>query len=180
MDLAENRTLGADRAAKPASAGRIKFVIGGLLIIAAIVYLIWTSASANTQYFMTIDEVKNQGAALVGRQLRVSGAVIGDSIQYNADTLHLEFTVAHTPGDQKEVDAQGGMAAVLHAAVIDPTRSRLKVVYNGVRPDLLKNEAQAIMTGRMGEDGVFYADELLLKCPTRYEEAVPEQAQNGG
>ena len=40
----------------------------------------------------------------------------------------------------------------------------------------LRNEAQAIMTGHMGEDGVFYAEELLLKCPTRYEEAVPEQA----
>jgi cytochrome c-type biogenesis protein CcmE len=29
----------------------------------------------------------------------------------------------------------------------------------------------------MGEDGIFYADELLLKCPTRYEEAVPVQAE---
>ena len=43
-------------------------------------------------------------------------------------------------------------------------------------PDLLKNEAQAIVTGKMGADGVFYAKELLLKCPTKYEEAVPEQA----
>jgi len=41
---------------------------------------------------------------------------------------------------------------------------------------LLRNEAQAIMTGRVGEDGVFYATELLLKCPTKYEEAVPGQA----
>jgi cytochrome c-type biogenesis protein CcmE len=32
------------------------------------------------------------------------------------------------------------------------------------------------MTGHLGEDGVFYAEELLLKCPTRYEEAVPKQA----
>jgi cytochrome c-type biogenesis protein CcmE len=32
------------------------------------------------------------------------------------------------------------------------------------------------MTGHLGTDGVFYAEELLLKCPTRYEEAVPEQA----
>jgi cytochrome c-type biogenesis protein CcmE len=32
------------------------------------------------------------------------------------------------------------------------------------------------MTGHMGEDGIFYAEELLLKCPTRYEEAVPEQS----
>ena len=66
---------------------------------------------------------------------------------------------------------------VLHQAVIDPTRSRMKVVYTGPKPDLLRDEAQAIMTGKLGEDGVFYADELLLKCPTKYEEAVPEQAE---
>ena len=33
------------------------------------------------------------------------------------------------------------------------------------------------MTGQMGEDGVFHAEELLLKCPTKYEEAVPEQVE---
>jgi cytochrome c-type biogenesis protein CcmE len=38
----------------------------------------------------------------------------------------------------------------------------------------LKHEAQAIVTGTLGEDGVFYADELLLKCPTRYQEEVPQ------
>jgi cytochrome c-type biogenesis protein CcmE len=67
---------------------------------------------------------------------------------------------------------------VLHEAVEDPGRNRLSVVYTGVKPDLLRNEAQAIMTGRIGADGVFQADELLLKCPTKYEEAVP--GQTGG
>jgi cytochrome c-type biogenesis protein CcmE len=43
-------------------------------------------------------------------------------------------------------------------------------------PDLLRHEAQAIVTGRIGADGVFYADELLLKCPTRYEEDIPLQS----
>ncbi|MBI4929031.1 MAG: cytochrome c maturation protein CcmE [Anaerolineae bacterium] len=176
MDLAENRTAGVQSVAKPA-AGRMKFIIGGVLILAAIVYLIWTSASANAQYFMTIDELNAKGSEVVGRQLRVSGAVIGDSIVYDSKNLMLEFEVAHTPGNQSEVDAQGGMAQVLHDAVMDPNRSRIKVVYSGVMPDLLKNEAQAIMTGRLGEDGVFHAEELLLKCPTRYEEAVPEQSQ---
>jgi cytochrome c-type biogenesis protein CcmE len=52
----------------------------------------------------------------------------------------------------------------------------MKVQYVGPLPDLLRNEAQAIVTGKLGEDGIFYADELLLKCPTKYEEAVPEQA----
>ena len=42
---------------------------------------------------------------------------------------------------------------------------------------LLRNEAQAIMTGKLGADGVFQLDELLLKCPTKYEEAVPEQSK---
>ena len=60
----------------------------------------------------------------------------------------------------------------------DPGRNRLSVVYEGPKPDLLRHEAQAIMTGRMGEDGVFYADELLLKCPTRYEESLPEQSNS--
>jgi len=60
--------------------------------------------------------------------------------------------------------------------VQDPTRAKLVVVYDGVMPDLLKNEAQAIVTGKIGADGKFYAKELLLKCPTKYEEAVPEQA----
>jgi cytochrome c-type biogenesis protein CcmE len=84
--------------------------------------------------------------------------------------------VAHVPGDNKEIEAQGGLAAVLHAAVIDKSRTRLQVVYVGPKPDLLRNEAQAIMTGQLGEDGVFYAEELLLKCPTKYEEAVPDQS----
>jgi cytochrome c-type biogenesis protein CcmE len=51
----------------------------------------------------------------------------------------------------------------------------MQAVYMGPKPDLLRDEAQAIMTGHVGDDGVFYADELLLKCPTKYEEAVPSQ-----
>ncbi|PJF34338.1 MAG: cytochrome C biogenesis protein, partial [Candidatus Thermofonsia Clade 1 bacterium] len=35
----------------------------------------------------------------------------------------------------------------------------------------------AIMTGKLGTDGVFYADELQLKCPSKYESAVPAQTE---
>ena len=38
--------------------------------------------------------------------------------------------------------------------------------------------AQAIVRGRMKEDGRFYADEILLKCPSRYDEDVPDQAED--
>jgi cytochrome c-type biogenesis protein CcmE len=87
----------------------------------------------------------------------------------------LQFTIANVPADNKLIEAQGGLAAVLHAAVTDTSRSRIQVVYMGPKPDLLRDEAQAIMTGHIGNDNVFYADELLLKCPTKYNEAIPSQ-----
>jgi cytochrome c-type biogenesis protein CcmE len=164
------------------STNRMKFIIGGLLIIAAIVYLIVSSTQASAQYFLTIDELnqkmQSDQQAIMSQTFRISGAVIGDSIQYDPSTLKLTFTVANIPGENKEIEAQGGLSKVLHEAVIDPSRPRMQVTYNGVKPDLLRNEAQAIITGKMGQDGVFQADELLLKCPTKYEDAVPQQVTN--
>ena len=153
-----------------------KFVIGGILILGAVIFLIWTSTAANAEYFLTIDELNAKGSNILDKNLRVSGAVLGDSIQYDAQSLTLSFEVAHVPGDNAELETEGGLAEALHQAVMDPSRARMKVVYVGAKPDLLRNEAQAIMTGHLGNDGIFYADELLLKCPTRYEEAVPKQA----
>ena len=153
-----------------------KFVIGGILILGAVVFLIWTATAASAEYFLTVDELQAKGSGVVDKNLRVSGAVIGDSIQYDAQNLTLTFEVAHVPADNLAIESEGGLAEVLHQAILDPSRSRVKVVYVGPKPDLLRNEAQAIVTGHMAADGVFYAEELLLKCPTRYEEAVPEQA----
>ena len=166
-----------DAAMKPAAPSRLKFIIAGLLIVVAVVVLVISTTQGNAQYFLTVEELNQRGSAMAGKDIRISGAVLGDTISYNADNLILTFTVVNIPGDNDEIEAQGGLALVLHNAVMDPTLPRLDVVYNGVMPDLLKNEAQAIMTGRLGEDGKFYASELLLKCPTKYEEAVPEQAE---
>ena len=158
-------------------AARLKFIIGGLLIVAAVVYLIVSSTQASAQYFLTVDETVAKGSKITGRDVRISGAVVGDSVKYDPQTLNLTFTIASIPGDNKVIEAQGGLAAVLHAAVVDPSRQRMVVVYNGPKPDLLRDEAQAIITGKLGEDGTFYASELLLKCPTKYEEALPQQVE---
>lgn len=153
-----------------------KFVIGGFLILGAVVFLIWSSTAANSEYFLTINELNEKGDSVVDRNVRLSGAVLGDSIQYDAESLTLTFEIAHVPGDQAMVDDEGGLAEALHLAVMDPSRARVTVKYVGPLPDLLRHEAQAIVTGKLGADGIFHADELLLKCPTKYEEAVPEQA----
>ena len=164
----------------PSDSGtRAKFLIGGLLIVAAVVYLIVSSTQASAQYYLTIDEMLNRGAELYDRAIKLSGAVDGDTVAYDPETLTLEFAMANVPADLDEIEAGGGLAKVLYDALRDPNASRLQVVYVGPKPDLLRHEAQAIVTGNMGEDGVFYADELLLKCPTRYEEEVPLQAAEG-
>ncbi len=157
--------------------GNTKFLIGGLLIVAAVVYLIVSSTQASAQYYLTIDELMSKGDEISDRDIKISGAVDGDTVDYDSKSLTLRFTIVNVPGDLDEIEKAGGLAEVLHTAVADPNASRLDVEYYGPMPDLLRHEAQAIITGRIGADGVFYADELLLKCPTRYEEEIPVQAQ---
>jgi cytochrome c-type biogenesis protein CcmE len=100
--------------------------------------------------------------------------VLGDSIAYHSETGTLHFTIAHIPGDDKEIEALGGISAALHQAVTNLDNARLDVIYKGPKPDMLKDEAQAILTGTVNSDGIFLAEELLLKCPSKYEEAPPQ------
>ncbi len=156
--------------------GRGKVLAGGALIVAAVIYLIASSTYAGAQYYLTLDEMLAQAEHLRGKTLRISGAVDGDSIAYDPQSQTLRFTLAGIPGDMEDINRSGGLAAVLKHALSDPAAARVVVLYQGAPPDLLRHEAQAIVTGRLGEDGVFYADDLLLKCPTRYREEIPAQA----
>jgi cytochrome c-type biogenesis protein CcmE len=157
--------------------GKVKFAVAGLLIAAAMVYLIVSNTGSAAHYFLTVEELQALENEALDRNITVSGAVLGDTIVYDSSVPRVTFTIVQVPGDPDEVERAGGLAAVLHAAVNDPDAPRLEVVYEDVKPDLLQNEAQAIVRGQLGEDGRFYADDLLLKCPTRYEEDVPAQVE---
>ena len=89
---------------------RIKFIVGGLLILSAVVYLIISSTQANAQYFHTVDEILASGPDAVGKNMRISGAVLGNTIQYDSRTLNLKFTIAHVPADNKTIKEEGGLA----------------------------------------------------------------------
>ncbi|MBK8031040.1 MAG: cytochrome c maturation protein CcmE [Anaerolineae bacterium] len=151
---------------------RWKFMIGAVLLLVAVVYLVISGTMNGAQYFMTVDELVNN-PDLVGKTVRISGAVDGNTIAYDGENLVLDFTIANIPTETTD------LALTLHQAVSDTAATRLTVHMEGeVKPDLLQHEAQAIMTGVVGADGVFYATELLLKCPSRYEEGVPEQVES--
>lgn len=130
---------------------RARFWVGGGLLIAAIGMLIVNGLRSASQYYLTVSELKARAASLQGRPIRLSGIVDGGTIRYDPETLYIEFGLVDRVADIDKVPP-------------------LKVVYQGVKPDLLQNEAQAIVEGTLGPDGVFYARTLLLKCPTRYEE----------
>lgn len=146
------------QAIKPRS-NRLKFVVGGVLIVAALIFLIVNAMSGNTQLYKTVGEFYSEQSRLVGRDLRVSGLVVGDSIKFeqiDATTSRLEFDI---------VDDLNNPGKRLHI-----------IAMNEPMPDLLQHEAQAMVEGQANENGVFQANPggLFLKCPTRYEEAGPE------
>ena len=150
---------------------RWKFVVGLVLILGAVGYLVVSGTIGGARFFITVDELMNSREAYAGQAVRVTGAVIGETIRYDSENLIIEFTVANVPSDTED------LGTALHVAVNDPNATRMQVYVEGqVKPELLQHEAQAIMTGTLGEDGIFYVTELQTKCPSRFIESQPDQS----
>lgn len=155
---------------------RSKYAYGliGVALLAVVVFLMYNGLAAG-RYYVTVDELVSDPANM-GKNVRVAGAVDGNTIVFDPETHQLSFTVVNITNDSDEIKEAGGLGAVLHFALKDPNATRLNIVWDNAEvPDLLQHEAQAIMTGTLQEDGTFLAEEVLLKCPTRYSDEVPEQ-----
>ena len=131
---------------------KIKFIVGGVVIALAVVYLIYTGVQSTAAYFLTVDELYAKGEAMHDRTLRVSGKVDEESIDFNNRDLVLAFDVTSETGE------------------------RMHVVFNGPKPDQMRHGADAILEGKYDGD-TFTAQSLLLKCPSRYEEGTIEEVQ---
>ena len=83
--------------------------------------------------------------SMQGQPLRVAGKVVPGSIRISQrDHLDRRFLIAE--GDRS-----------------------LEVLYHGVTPDTLVDDAEAVVEGRLGPDGVFRATQVMAKCPSKYE-----------
>jgi cytochrome c-type biogenesis protein CcmE len=127
-----------------------KFLIGGVLLLAVVVGLIVYSTFSTAAYYMTVSEVNQEAAKMVGQRVRVSGQVVANSEDWNPQEVTLRFSIH------------------------DETGAQLPVVFFGPRPDNFLRAAEAIAEGTLLADGSFQADTLLLKCPSRYEEEPEE------
>lgn len=147
---------------------RLKFLVGGLLILGAVAYLLISGTATGGRFFVNVDEIVSNPDYL-GQTVRLTGAVIGDTIDYDAQSGNLQFTIANIPSEYDD------LAEILHYAANDPNATQLQIfMEDETMPDLLQHEAQAILTGYVNEEGIFLASELNLKCPTRFEEHTPD------
>lgn len=83
------------------------------------------------------------GEAPVGRKIRVGGMVVEGSVRRDPQTLEVAFALTD------------------YSAVVD-------VTYKGILPDLFAEDAGAVATGKLGEDGVFMAEQVLAKHDEKY------------
>lgn len=121
-----------------------KFLIGGLVILAAVAYLMYTGFQGSAVYYLTVSEVKEKGLADSNTDLRVTGTVVNGSVARDPNSLQVRFAIA---------DAGGALA----------------VNYRGVVPDTFKEGNEVVVEGRWNPEGIFQAKVLLAKCPSRYE-----------
>jgi len=121
---------------------RHKFIAGGLVIIAAIAWLIWAGVSQSVVYFVTPSELL--AAPVPSKTYRVGGLVLPGSLKWEPKTLDLSFTLSD------------GKASV-------PVRHR------GAPPDLFAEGRGAVVEGAWTGDGYFKASLILAKHSEEYK-----------
>lgn len=121
----------------------VKFLVGGLVVAAALGYLIFGGLQETLVYFVTPTELRQQGDRAVGKALRVGGMVEPGSIQWDSRTLQLVFRLSD------------GVAVVA-------------VRHRGVPPDLFAEGRGAVVEGTVTVEGVFQASQILAKHSEEY------------
>lgn len=127
-----------------------RFVIGALVIAAAVGYLVYAGVRETSVYYLTVQEFLGRRESLRGTRVRVAGRVRQGSVSWDPRTLHLAFTL-------------GGFR-----------RSEgVPVRYTGVLPDMFAEGRDVIVEGRYDADGTLEARSILTSCPSKYEPARP-------
>jgi cytochrome c-type biogenesis protein CcmE len=128
---------------------RPRLLIGFLAVGLAIALLVWRGAENSMVYYITVSELmaKERGQELDG--LRVTGMVVPGSIE--SEPLHLRFRMTD------------GVKAV-------------PVEYRGVIPDTFGEQGEVVVEGSYTTSGIFEANYLMAKCPSKYEMS-PDEVQ---
>ncbi len=135
------------KSARPRKRVPLSFLLAGIAILGAVVYLVFANTQANAVYYMTVSELQHCTTCTT-QAVRVAGVVQAGSI---------------TRDDQKEL---------ITFAIADGNRT-LPVTYSGVVPDIFRPGIQVVVEGRYTGQGPFQAQTLLAKCPSKFQSATP-------
>ena len=98
-----------------------------------------TSFKSNLTPYVSFDE-----AAKTARKVQVAGGLVENSSKYVDESQELHF------------------------AMIDEDGNTMDVSYKGVKPGNFEEAVQIVAIGSY-QQGVFYAEQLLVKCPSKYQ-----------
>jgi len=121
---------------------RIGFIIAGLAALGIAAGLVLNAFQNNLVFFFSPSQIASKEAP-ANRNFRVGGLVEKGSMKRDQDGLTVRFTVTDTANSTP-------------------------VVYKGILPDLFKEGKGCVAEGRLGSDGVFYAQSVLAKHDENY------------
>lgn len=130
-------------------AGRKKFIVGGVIIVAAVVFLAVNAFQSTKVFYLTPPELLDQASSLYGQDVRLAGSIDKRSAEWNPEAMKLKFDVFEG-------------------------RDVVPVVYNGPKPDTFDLAEAVTIEGVYRQDGVFEAHNLFLQCPSKYEAKLEE------
>jgi len=120
-----------------------RFIIGGLVILAALAYIIYGGMQEAIVYFVTPSELKAKETTSTDKFLRMGGMVVRGSLQKDIKNLTYRFEI--TDG-----------------------ATSVPVFFRGVPPDLFAEGKGAVVEGRISADGVFQATTIMAKHAEEY------------
>jgi cytochrome c-type biogenesis protein CcmE len=123
---------------------RLKYVIAGGIVLAALAGLVYSGVRESMVYFYTPTELREKSDTVRGKALRIGGMVAEGSVRWDAQQLLLSFALTD------------GQTTV-------PVRHR------GTAPDLFKEGAGAVVEGIWTPEGYFRASTIMAKHSEEYK-----------
>lgn len=120
-----------------------RFLIGAVIILAALAYIIYGGMQQALVYFVTPSELKAKEPTSGDKFLRMGGMVVAGSLQKDVKNLTYRFEVTD------------GAAS-------------FPVFFKGIPPDLFTEGKGAVVEGRLGADGIFQASTIMAKHAEEY------------
>ena len=140
---------------------RTKLAFAFILVSAALAYFAFTAFEGATVDYLSVAEVGVASPTEIDRQVGVTGKLVQDSYVRDADGLTAHFSIK----DEDGID-------------------QLEVIYKGEIGQVFFNDhSEIILQGQKLVDGSFNADNLTVRCPSKYlteSEQAEIDAQNDG